>query len=258
MSALTAASEVPIDNEARLYFFAGVPHAHSVFPVDKLGIGDETYENYGNFSDSWWAMRSLVLDLNDWVEKGVEPPSSVYPHVGKDLVPREAVRFPKIPAMPFPPYMPQFWRMDFGEGFSDSGVATVEPPKLGQEYRVLVPQVDADGNDVGGIALPFLAVPLGTFTGWNFEIPRLDSFHYLAGLMGSFQQFPRTKEERLRTGDPRLSIEERYANRAEYLAKVHAATMALVAQKLLLAQDVEAIEKESATYWDGLTVEHPR
>ncbi|RXH54450.1 MULTISPECIES: alpha/beta hydrolase domain-containing protein [Acidobacteriaceae] len=248
--------ELPIDGHARLYFFAGVPHAHGIFPVDKIGLTPgQTYENYGNFASSWWAFRALVLDLDAWMVSGEEPPPSVYPRPGHDLVAREQVRFPKIPGLEFPSYTPQNWRMDFGKEFAVSGVPTIEPPKLGPEYPVLVPQVDEDGNDRGGIALPFVAVPLGTFTGWNYELPKLESFHYLAGLIGSFQQFACTKADRDRSGDPRLSIAERYADRADYLAKVHAASLALVGRKLLLAEDLGAIEKESEGFWDGLTVD---
>ena len=97
--------------------------------------------------------------------------------------------------MDFPASMPQNWRMDYGPDFLSKGVITIQPPKLGPAYSVLVPQVDADGNDLGGIALPFLAVPLGTYTGWNYELPRLESLDYLAGLIGSFQPFSVTKEE---------------------------------------------------------------
>jgi hypothetical protein len=143
--------------------------------------------------------------------------------------------------------------MDFGKDFLSKGVITVQPPKLGPAYTVLVPQVDADGNDLGGIALPFLAVPLGTYTGWNYQLPRLESLHFLAGLIGSFQQFPLTKEQRLAAGDPRRSIEERYQGREDYLAQIHASALKLVERKLLRPEDVSDVENESAVYWDVLT-----
>lgn len=123
------------------------------------------------------------------------------------------MRFPKIPGMEFPRSMPQNWRMDYGSEFLSNGVFSIQPPKLGPAYTVLVPQVDPDGNDLGGIALPFLAVPLGTYTGWNYELPRLPSLDYLAGLIGGFQPFRLTKGKRLSAGDPRASVEERYKGR---------------------------------------------
>ncbi len=155
--------------------------------------------------------------------------------------------------MDFPASMPQNWRMDYGPDFLSKGVITIEPPKLGPAYTILVPQVDADGNDRGGIALPFLAVPLGTYTGWNYELPRLESLDYLAGLFGSFQPFPLTKEKRLAERDSRASIEERYKGLEDYLARIHAAALKLVERKFLRSEDVPGVEKESAAYWDVLT-----
>jgi hypothetical protein len=96
--------------------------------------------------------------------------------------------------------------MDFGRDYGETRVITREPPTLGAPYRVLVPQVDADGNDVGGIPLPEVAVPLGTHTGWNVTEPQLAGFRYLAGLVGAFVPFARTREARLDSGDARRSI----------------------------------------------------
>ena len=126
------------------------------------------------------------------------------------------VRFPAAPSFPFTTYMPQVWRMDYGPGYAATRVITTEPPKLGAPYRVLVPQVNADGNDVSGVRLPELAVPLGTYTGWNVTIPQLADLRYLAGLVGGFEPFPLTRALREQSGDARLSVEER-CERSDYL-----------------------------------------
>jgi hypothetical protein len=117
---------------------------------------------------------------------------------------------------------------------------------------VLVPQVDADGNDLGGVRLLETAVPLGTYTGWNVSVPQLADLHYLAGLLGSFQPFARTRAERQRSKDPRLSIEERYSNREDYLARVSRAAQDLVRQRFLLAADVAAVLRRAAVLWDAI------
>jgi len=250
---VNGSAELPIDPDARLYFFAGTPHAPGPFPpVKVIPTTSAVYSNFANFAFSGWSFRALLLDLEAWVVHNEEPPASVYPHMGRDLVERENVRFPKIPGMDFPSYMPDDWRMDFGPDFLAKGVIEYEPPKLGPKYSVLVPQVDEDGNDLGGIALPFLAVPLGTYTGWNYELPRLESFGYLGGLVGGFQPFAQTKAQRLQMGDPRKSIEERYKDRESYLADVHTAALNLLRSRLIRIEDLDAIQKESAEFWDKL------
>ena len=129
---------------------------------------------------------------------------------------------------------------------------TREPPALGAPYRVLVPQVDADGNDVGGIALPEVAVPLGTHTGWNVTEPQLAGFRYLAGLVGAFVPFARTREARLESGDARRSIAERYASEQDYLSRVDRAARALVQQRLVLAPDLPLVRQRAAAAWAAI------
>lgn len=245
---LNGGGELPLDPNARLYFFAGTPHQHGPFPPVT-----GRYAYLVNFAQSSWSFRALLLDLEAWAAKGQAPPPSAYPRLGRELVAREQVKFPKIRGMDFPSSMPGIWRMDFGKDFLTKGVITIEPPKLGPAYPVLVPQVDSDGNDLGGIALPFLSVPLATYTGWNYELPRLASFDYLGGLVGSFQPFPLTEEKRRAARDPRPSIEERYKGREDYLARIHASALRLVERRLLRPEDIPAIEKESAEYWNVLT-----
>jgi hypothetical protein len=154
--------------------------------------------------------------------------------------------------MPFAEYLPPVWRMDFGSGFSETRVITREPPSLGAPYPVLVPQVNADGNDVGGIALPEVAVPLGTYTGWNVTVPALPGMRYLAGLVGAFVPFARTRDARRAVADARPAIDERYASRQEYLAQVERAARTLVEQRFLLAGDVGLVRERAAAAWSAI------
>ena len=245
------ARELPFSGSARLYFFSGTPHAHGPFPPAGKSP-NSGYSNFANFASAGWSFRALLLDLDDWVAKGTKPPDSAYPHLGRDLVTRDRVVFPKIPGVEFPAWMPRNWRMGYGADFLTKGIISVEPPKLGAEYPILVPQVNRDGIDLGGILLPDVAVPLGTFTGWNYLAPIRSNLDYLAGLVGSFVQFPIAAENRKGSGDSRLSIAERYSGRDDYLGKVRAVAQSLVARRLLSAQDLDAIVAESATRWDYL------
>jgi len=250
------AKELPLSPSARLYFYSGTPHAPYPFPPIRKTAA-EAFENYANFARADWSFRALLLDLDEWVTKGTKPPDSAYPHLSSgshaaDLVSRDRLESPQIPGARFPAWMPGNWRMDYGPDFSAKGIIANEPPKVGAPYTVLVPRVDRDGNDVGGIALPDVAVPLGAFTGWNYQLPVQPNLKYLAGLVGSFIPFPRTAKERKTSGDARLSIEERYSGHDDYLEKVRDAAQSLVSRRLLRAGDVDAIVAESATRWDFL------
>ena len=243
------ARELPLSESARLYFFAGTPHETFPFPPVK-GSGAGAYANPGNFARADWLFRALLLDLDEWVTKGTAPPASAYPRLDKDLVSRERVEFPHIAGVSFPAYLPGNWRVDYGPEFAERGIIANEPPKVGLPYAVLVPRVNRDGNDLGGIELPEVAVPLGTFTGWNDSVPAMANLRYLAGLVGSFIPFPWSAKERKNSGDGRLSIEERYRGREDYSDKVRSAAERLVSLRLLRKEDVEVIVAENAGRWD--------
>jgi hypothetical protein len=246
-------ADLPLDNNSRLYFIAGTEHAGGPFPPVRRFANGQEFQNDANFAEQRWVDRALLLDLDAWVHSGKEPPPSRYPTIAKgELVDRAAVRFPKIPKFTFPDYMPQVWRMDFGPEFEAKGIIANEPPLLGKSYEVLVPQVDSSGNDLSGVRIPEVAAPLGTHMGWNVTIPQLKDLHYLAGLVGSFIPFPKTREEREATGDSRLSIEERYKGRDEYLRQVRQVANQLVRERFMLAGDVDGAMERARRTWDFL------
>jgi len=241
-------ADVPLASTSRLYFLAGTPHASGGLPPSP-----QQTRHPLNFADQRWVLRALLIDLDTWVSRGAEPPPSRYPTLAKrQLVPRDGVRFPQIPSLPFADYMPGVWRMDYGPEYSTTRVITKEPPSLGDPYVVLVPQVNADGNDEGGIALPEVAVPLGTHTGWNVSTFPLGGLRYLAGLVGAFQPLARTRAEREQSGDPRLSIEERYSGRQDYLQRVRRAAADLVREQFLLQADVDDVVEQAGHTWDAI------
>jgi hypothetical protein len=117
---------------------------------------------------------------------------------------------------------------------------------------LLVPAVDEDGNERGGIRLPDVAVPLATYTGWNFRHPSTGGPGELVSLLGSSIPFPATRAARETAKDPRRSIEERYPTRDAYLSKVRAAADALVLHGYLLVDDVERIIQRSSDEWEDV------
>jgi Alpha/beta hydrolase domain len=193
------------------------------------------------------------------VRDGIEPPASEKPSIADGtLVPPDRVRLPEIPANFYgevdrPAVSPlriydTLHVLDFGPFYraeDSSGIIMREPPKVGSgSYGILEMQVDADGNDLAGIRSVFLQAPIGTYTGWN--LGRKDRFENgMCNLQGSFIPFPATKAERIATGDPRLSIEERYPTKDVYLAAFKKAADDLVAKRFLLPDDADALVKSA-------------
>jgi hypothetical protein len=146
--------------------------------------------------------------------------------------------------------------VDYGPDFLTKGVVTLEPPKLGQPFPVFVPQVDSDGNELGGVRLPEVAVPLATYTGWNLRTPKIGAPDEMYSMVGSWLPFAATKAERQQAKDPRPSVAERYPSREAYLQKIRDSAAALVREGFLLEIDTPAVTKQAAALWDHL--EHAR
>jgi hypothetical protein len=151
-------------------------------------------------------------------------------------LPQEAAGFPRIPGVVYNGvhHIGDLW--DFGPDF-DKGILSVLPPRLvGTPYPVFVPKADADGNDIGGVRLPEIAVPVATYTGWALRVDGLDG----CDAAGQRIAFARTRAERLAASDPRPSLEERYINHDAYVSAVTRAAQALKTERFLLDEDVAA------------------
>jgi hypothetical protein len=174
----------------------------------------------------------LFVALEEWVTKGVAPPPSRVPRVADGTAVRaENVSMPAVPGFAIAP----------GANQIVPPVDWVDPPaRIDNVYGARVCSVDADGNETAGIRLPPIAVPLGTYTGWNVYRAQPNE---LADRDGSCIAFARTRKEREAAGDPRPSLEERYGSREAYVAKINAAAEALVAERLLLPADAAAYVK---------------
>jgi hypothetical protein len=186
------------------------------------------------------ALRALLVDLDAWVAAGTAPPADRMPRVADGTLapplPQEASGFPRIPGVVYNGvhHTGDLW--DFGPDF-DKGFVSVLPPRLvGMPYPVFVPKADADGNDIGGVRLPDVAVPVATYTGWALRAEGLDG----CDAAGQKISFAKTRAERLAAGDPRPSLEERYADHGAYVSAVTRAAQALRAERFLLDEDVAA------------------
>ena len=205
-------------------------------------LGSEISEQMPNVMNNGPFLRAALSLMDAWATDGVAPPASRVPlRADGTLVEHgEALQsFPRVPGFETPVAPSQLPRYDYGPDFQ-RGLLTEHPPKpiKGQVYPVFVPQVDPDGNDVGGLRSAEVEAPVGTHTGWAL---RKEGFAEgdLASLTGSFVPFARTRAEREAAGDPRLSIEERYGTHKGYVEAVRQATEQLTDQRLLLQEDAE-------------------
>jgi hypothetical protein len=238
--------DAPLAPDTRIYFFAGGTHGPAAFPPRRSGT-----QNAGNPNPYTLCFRALLTAMNAWVAQGSAPPESVYPRIeAGELVELSAVKFPKIPGIAFPTRIQRARREDYGPQFRGKGIVTVEPPELGRPFPALVPQVDGDGNDLGGIRMPEIAEPLATYTGWNLRASQTGAPEELAALQGSWIPLARTAAEREKSGDPRRSIAERYSGREEYLKKFEAAARGLVSAGFLLPEDLPRLLERAAVEWD--------
>ncbi len=226
--------DLPLPDNARVYLIAGTQHGGrpGVNPAPGPCV------NPRNWHSATPALRALFVALEEWVTNGTEPPLSRVPSLAAGTaIPAARVETPRVPGFAVAP----------GDNPVLPPVDWIDPPEtaLPAPYTTFVSAVDGDGNEIAGILLPQIAVPLGTHTGWNVYKAQPDE---LADRDGSFIAFARTKAEREAVGDPRPSLAERYGGRDGYIARIKAAADTLVAERLLLQSDADAFVKSAEAF----------
>jgi len=245
---LDGSRDVPLAPNTRVYVFSGTQHGPASFPPQRRSTA-----NLPNPNDFRWPMRALLLALQDWLAEDRQPPPSQYPRISKgEMVRLDRMSFPRIPGVRLPVRMMQPYRLDYGPDFRTRGIVTLQPPRVGGAFGPLVLQVDRDGNELAGIRLPVIQVPLATYTGWNLRHPDIGSPDELYSMVGSFIPFPGTRRERLQAGDPRLSIAERYSSRDSYLRRIRTEATRLARQRYIIGSDIPHLTRQAAELWDYL------
>jgi hypothetical protein len=243
---IDGAADAPLMDNVRIYLLSAGQHGPSAFPPAQT-IGQQR----NNPLDYRWAMKALLVAMDRWTANGTAPPPSQYPHVGDGtLVRPDRLKFPKVPGVTTTIAVHRAYHADYGPKFASEGIVTVEPPRIGTAFPILVPQVDADGNGVAGVRMPELTVPLATYTGWNLFNDRSGPTDVLSSMQGSYMPLPRTAADRKRAADPRPSIEERYRDKDQYLGLVSKAAQTLVDQRFLLAEDAAIVVTNAGRHWD--------
>ena len=217
--------DVTLPQNSRVYMIAGTQHGGRAGATTDPGPN----LNPRNPHNPMPAVRALLVALDEWVVSGKEPPPSRIPTLAAGtLVEPDKTGFPAVPGAAI---------VRATNTVSPPG-DWVKPVASDKTYRTLVSKVDADGNEVAGIRLPDIAVPLATYTGWNEYKPPYPAGE-IADRDGSCLPLPIAKAAREAAGDPRLSIAERYRSGAYYVARVQAVVTQLMADRLLLAEDAE-------------------
>lgn len=245
--------DLPDPKNVRFYLLSGLEHTASGAPANSSGI----CQQFLNTTNPSPALRALFVALDAWVTQGTKPPKSQVPRVsegtavfsvpqptGLGVVPQDALGWPNIPGVLYTGLITVRHLFDWGPLF-DNGILTINPPDFsGPVYPSFVSRVDEDGNEVAGIRLPAVAAPIATTTGWAL---RAAAFGGPDGCESSGQWIPfaTTEAERLATGDPRKSLEERYEDHDGYVREVTKAAEKLLKKRFLLPDDVQRYINEA-------------
>lgn len=238
--------DVEIPENVRIFAFGGTQHGPAAKPPTR-SFGD----NLNNPGDYRPFLRALLDALDAWVKDGTAPPASIYPRIDDGTLvgwSQKETGFPALPGVRYPEVIQQPPYVEFGSGFAEEKIITVEPPRVRGLYTVLVSKTDRDGNDLGTLLPPEVGVPLATYTGWNLRSREVGAEGMLASLLGSYLPFPRTRAERESTGDPRLSIQERYKTFDAYRKQFAQGCGTLVEKRLLLKEDADRLIEETMSH----------
>ena len=262
-----AKADLPLPANVRRYYIASSNHGGGAggFDTSLPGAGLPAAgpncpgNNYGsallpaNPVPHLETVNALRLHFRNWVMRGIEPPASQWPRLADGtLVPahKAAIGMPTLPQLrptaPEVDFIMPVLDYDWGPGFNaadGSGVAGNAPPPIRQVLPMFAPKVDADGNELGGVPVALLDAPLGTYLGWNITAGGARPFHQgqICNYVGGMIPFARTAAERKASGDPRLSLEERYGSHDGYVAAVRKATERAMGAGFLLKPDAEKL-----------------
>ena len=239
-------TDLPDSPFTRNYFIAS--HQHGTGNASTKG----SCQQLQNPLDSAPVQRALFTALDEWSTLGIQPPASQVPRLADGTLmpplPQSAMGFPKIPGVTYTGLQTTRYLFDYGPNFEATGIPTINPPRVrapyqdnpanGRIYPSFVPKTDADGNDIAGVRLPDVTVPLATYTGWALRSGAAAGDGCESA--GQYIPFAKTKADRLASGDPRLSVEERYPIFSTYANAVKNAIEDMVARRVMLREDAQS------------------
>ncbi len=250
-AALTGASEggsMDFNESAKVrrYLLSSLQHGGFKLDAPNHGIADRQCEQLTNTTHPGPMLRALVVALDEWVVRNTAPPEPRVPKIADaTLVAPADLKFPRIPDVTYQGLHNGSGDRDFGPRVrNNSGVIDLLVPVTRATHKVLVPQVDAIGNDIAGIRHPLVEAPVATLLGWNTRTEEFGGPD-LCDLLGSTIPLPKTNADAQAAGDPRPSLEELYGSHEGYVQKIAEAAKKLESQRLMLPEDVEMVIREA-------------
>ncbi len=234
----------------RRYLISGTQHSSTQGALPTYGVANRQCQELSNTFHRGSVMRALLVGLDAWVRTGTAPPASLGPRLSDGTLvesDRSATGFPLVQGLNYNGLLNGSGDRDFGPRVSNnSGIVDKLRAPVLSLHRLLVPKVDAVGNDAAGIRHPFVDVPVATLTGWSLRRPEFSDGD-LCDFYGMMIPLRRTVAERTAAGDSRPSLQELYTDQAGYVAKITASAQRLMASGFLLQEDVDTtIQQASA------------
>jgi hypothetical protein len=238
--------DLPDSPFARNYFISS--HQHGTGSATSKGA----CQQFQNPLNSAPVQRALFIALDEWATRDKHPPHSRVPRLGDNTLvpplPQSQMGFPHIPGVTYTGLKTTRYRFNLGPGFYETGIASINPPVItppyednpanGPIYPSSIPKTDSDGNDIAGVRLADVTVPLATYTGWALRSGVWANDGCESS--GQYIPFAKTKAERISSGDPRPSVEERYPSLDRYTRKVARALDRMIEERLLLCEDFDS------------------
>ena len=247
--------DLPEAPNARSYLFASTQHGAGHPGQSRFNPGVNTIARYPlNVVDYRPLLRAALINLDQWVSESVEPPPSQHPRLADGTaVGRESILafYAKLPEFTVPDLerLPYLRVVDMGAA-ETVGVGRY-PATEGAFYPALVSAVDTDGNELAGIRLPDISVPVASHAGWNPRDPKTGAPEQIVPMNGLSLFFCATVAEREARGDPRPSLAERYASRKDYEDRVRLAAVALATDRYILREDIEIVVTAALERYDA-------
>lgn len=249
-------SDAPLPDNVRRYLFAGTQHVAGALPFTDVSAFGSHGSNSFNVVDYRPLYRAALHNLLAWVRDNIEPPPSVYPKTsGGTAEPRETVasKLARIPGLMCPEYevLPRLYLLDLGP-HAATGIGTFPAIQMGDAYPCVVSAVDQDGNEIGGIRMPDVEVPVATHTGFNVRHPDSGGAGQILEYVGLSLPFTKDAARRATLHDPRLSMAERYSSREDYLNRIRTAAGKLAQGRYLLEEDINLCLALAAERYDAV------